>query len=512
VTTAVLTSQDTALSARALRKAFGPTVALRDFSLDLRAGETHVLMGENGSGKSTVVKLLSGVHRPDSGSITIGDRSVDALPSPRAAIAAGISTVFQETLIVPQQTVLTNLWLGSDEILRRRHSAAARHELGREMLGRLVDPPELDAPAGGLSLRDRQAICIARALLTSPRLLILDESTSALDVRTRDNLFVVVRELCRNGAAVLFISHRMDEVDEIGDRITVLRSGACVASSGRGELDARQLVELMTGEAHAMPDRDQPVRARSAEIGAPSLHAAGVRLTADAPPIDATFRCGEIVGLAGLEGHGQDLFLQALAGVRPAAGEVRLHTGSSTAVLRSRLEAFAARVAYVPRERRDESLLETRSILDNFGLKTLRMHRRTGLVRSESVRRRFEEYVERLRIRAGHDRSPITSLSGGNQQKVILARWLAMHPTVLLLNDPTRGIDMAAKRDIYRILTDAAGEGLTVVMLSTEVEELVELMDRVLVFRENTLFTELRGDALNRTRLVASYFGRERDQ
>jgi ABC-type sugar transport system ATPase subunit len=255
-----------------------------------------------------------------------------------------------------------------------------------------------------------------------------------------------------------------------------------------------------------------PVEARSRDIGAPSLHATGVQLTSDAPPIDATFCRGEIVGLAGLEGHGQDLFLQALAGVRPAVGEVRIHTDSSAAVLRSRRDAFSAGVAYVPRERRDESLLETRSILDNFGLKTLRMHRRAGLVRSESIRRRFGEYVERLRIRTGHDRNPITSLSGGNQQKVILARWLAMGPRVLLLNDPTRGIDMGAKRDIYRILSNAAAEGLTIVMLSTEVEELVELMDRVLVFRENALFAELRGEALNRTRLVASYFGREGDQ
>jgi len=512
VTTAVLSAQDTTLSARSLRKAFGPTVALRDFSLELRAGETHVLMGENGSGKSTVVKLLSGVHRPDSGSITLGDHTVDALPSPRAAIAAGVSTVFQETLIVPQQTVLTNLWLGSDGILRRRHSDAARYELGREMLGRLIEPPDLEVGAGSLSLRDRQAICIVRALLTSPRLLILDESTSALDVRTRDNLFVVVRELCRGGSSVLFISHRMDEVEEIGDRITVLRSGERVATGGRGEFDARQLVGLMTGDAHPPPERDVPVHVRARDIGVASLQAAGVRLSPDAPPIEATFSRGEIVGLAGLEGHGQDLFLQALAGVRPAAGEVRHQAGSAATVLRSRLDAFAAGVAYVPRERRAESLLETRSILDNFGLKTLRMHRRAGLVRGDSVRRRFEEYVERLRIRTGHVRNPITSLSGGNQQKVILARWLAMRPDVLLLNDPTRGIDMGAKRDIYRLLTNAAAEGLTIVMLSTEVEELVELMDRVLVFRENALFSELHGEALNRTRLVASYFGREADQ
>jgi ABC-type sugar transport system ATPase subunit len=462
------------------------TVALRDCSLELRPGEVHVLMGENGSGKSTLVKLLSGVHRPDSGSIAVAGRRFHHLASPRDAIAAGISTVFQETLVVVQQPVLTNLWLGSDGVIRRVVSGAVRRERGTEMLGRLIDPPSLDTPVSALGLRDRQAICIARA---------------PLDVWERDRLFAIIRGLCAGGVAVLLISHRMDEVEEIGDRITVLRSGEEVATFARGERTARELVQLMTGEEH--PTSEVPRTAQRA-VGGVLLRAVGVRLRRAAAPIDAEFRAGEIVGLAGLEGHGQDRFLQVLAGARPDDGQVVSESGR---VVRSRRDAFAAGVAYVPRDRREESLLETRSILDNYALKTLRAHRRRGLVRRSSVEESFEEYVHRIRIRAARRRDPISSLSGGNQQKVIIARWLAMHPRVLLLNDPTRGVDMGAKHDIYRILREAAASGLAVVMLSTEVIELVDLMDRVLVFRENELFCTLSGEEITRTRLVASYFG-----
>jgi ABC-type sugar transport system ATPase subunit len=498
---------DVVLEVSALAKAFGATQALDDCSMELRRGEVHAIMGENGSGKSTLVKVLSGVHRPDAGTVTIDGDSVGFLASPRAADAAGIATVFQEILAVGQQAVLENVWLGSDGLLRRRIPKDERVARAREVLGELIDVPRLDMPANQLALSDRQATCIARALVREPRVLILDEATSALDVATRERLFGVLDRLRSNGASILFISHRMDEVEEIADRVTVLRSGRSVATLRRGEATPRELVRLMTGAEDAPADARSEAPAR-ASLGASLVRTSGVRLHETAEPIDVDIRAGELVGIAGLEGHGQDRFLRVLAGARPFDGAVVCATGEQERELRSPGDALAQGIAYVPRDRRSESIFESRSILENFQLATVDADRRRGLVRRSLAERRFERYAQTLRIVAGHRTNPITSLSGGNQQKIVIARWLAMHPKVLLLNDPTRGVDAGTKKDIYRVLTEAAAQGTAIVMLSTELIELIELMDRVLVFREGQLFTELARSELSRTRLVESYFGR----
>jgi ABC-type sugar transport system ATPase subunit len=248
--------------------------------------------------------------------------------------------------------------------------------------------------------------------------------------------------------------------------------------------------------------------AAKSSAGALVVRAAGVRLHDEAEPIDVEIRAGELVGVAGLEGHGQDHFLRVLAGARPFEGSVICSVDGVQREVRSPGDALARGIAYVPRDRRSESIFESRSILENFQVATVETDRRHGLVRRASADRRFQRYVDTLKIVAGHRTNPITSLSGGNQQKVVIARWLAMSPRILLLNDPTRGVDAGTKRDIYRVLTDAAAEGTAVVMLSTELIELIELMDRVLVFREGQLFCELQRSELTRTRLVESYFGR----
>jgi ABC-type sugar transport system ATPase subunit len=300
----------------------------------------------------------------------------------------------------------------------------------------------------------------------------------------------------------------MDEVEEIADRITVLRSGNSVATLNRGEATPRDLVALMTGSEDAPAELRSEAAGRPG-LGAPVLRVCAVRLHEAAAPMDVEIRAGELVGVAGLEGHGQDDFLRVLAGNRPADGAVTCAAGDEHREVQSPADALAQGIAYVPRDRRTESVFESRSILENFQIATVDRDRRNGLVLRAPAERRFERYVETLKIVAGHRTNPITSLSGGNQQKVVIARWMAMHPRVLLLNDPTRGVDAGTKRDIYRVLTDAAAEGTAIVMLSTELIELVELMDRVLVFREGQLFTELARSELSRTRLVESYFGRD---
>src|SRR4051812_9961059 len=459
-----------ALRTSALAKAFGPTQALRDCSFELRAGEVHCIVGENGSGKSTLVKILSGVHAPDAGEIELGGTATGAPALPRQAARAGLATVFQEVLVVEPRSVLDNVWMGTDGVFATRVPAAERRRRAQEMLDALLgQAPPLDLPVEHLSLSERQACCLARALVRDPKVLILDEATSALDVQTRDRLFALVRERTAQGTAVIFISHRMDEISDIGDRCTVMRSGETVGTLERHSATADELVRLMTGAEHLTGEvAERPQR----EPGTVVLEVPGLQL-----------RAGEMVGLAGLEGHGQDAFLQSLA-----------HAGGPDA-------------AYVPRERRAESLFESKSVAENFGIATLGRDTARGLVSPRRTRQRLSEYVDRLKIKLGDSDDPITTLSGGNQQKVVMARWLATDPKVLLLNDPTRGVDIGAKRDLYDLLADLAGQGVAIVMLSTEVDEHIELMDRVLVFREGAINKELARAELSRQSIVGAFFG-----
>ena len=451
---------------RGVTKTFGATRALAGADLEVRTGEVHTLMGENGSGKSTLVKLLSGVHRPDAGDLVLEGQPASTMNSPTQARALGVATVFQEVLTVPGRSIAENVWLGA----RGAHGGKGepRRRASRVLERLLGAPVDVDAPIESLSLSGRQAACIARALVSEPSVLILDESTSALDVATRDRLFEVVRDLAAAGTSVLFISHRMDEVFAISDVFTVLRSGETVAARlDAGSTTADDLVRLMSGTTKASGRRQGQVRTDVAlETPLFSLHA------------------GEVVGLAGLEGQGQDQFLTSLR--------------SATA---------PGPVSYVPRERRAEGIFEQLSIAENFGLPTLSQDTSGGLLRPRSTAARLLAHGERLRLKMGHPSNAITTLSGGNQQKVIIARALADDPTVLLLNDPTRGIDQNAKNDIYALIDDLLGRGLGVVLLSTEIDELVHFADRVLVFEDGAVSADLSGDAITREAIVSAYFG-----
>jgi len=456
-------------------KSFGATQALRKASLEVRPGEVHAIVGENGSGKSTLVKLLAGVHRPDSGQISIGGTTVNRLARPKESLRAGVATVFQEVLVVEPRSVLENVWVGTDGLFRDRTPRALKRERATAALAELLGTaPPLDLPAESLSLSDRQACCIARALVREPRILILDEATSALDVATRDRLFAILRRLAGDGVGVIFISHRMDEISEVGDRCTVMRSGETVATLERGEAGAEELVRLMTGADHLAPAAARG-EAHRREPGKALLTHAGLEV-----------RAGEMIGLAGLEGHGQDEFLKSLWQVGDQAG---------------------VRTAYVPRERRAEGIFESKSVRENFGLPTLSQDVRYGLLSHARTRERLAGYVDRLRIRLHDPEDPITTLSGGNQQKIVMARWLATDPQVLLLNDPTRGVDLGAKRDLYGLLAELTAQGVGVVMLSSELDEHVELMDRVMVFRESSIFCEIPRAGLSRQALVSAFFG-----
>jgi len=497
------------LSVSHMAKAFGATQALRDCSFALRRGEVHALVGENGCGKSTLVKILSGVHTPDSGTIELGGEIVPPFRTPRAAQDRGIVTVFQEVLVAEARSVLDNVWLGIDDTWHTRVSAKEKRTRARQALGELLGHPlDLNRPVEELSLSDRQSCGIVRALLRAPKILILDEATSSLDIATRDRLFSLVADLAARGVGVIFITHRMDEIEEIGDRITVMRSGETVAQLQRSGWTPRDLVRLMTGSDVLEKVGHSDQASAATRQGVAVLSVRGLKLRPEGRPIDLDVHAGELIGVAGLEGHGETEFLEALWGENILDGEIVRHMpGGEDVTIRSVVQAADCDVAYVPRERRLDSMFAWMTIRENFAMPTLSQDSRFGWLSHKLSRRRLASYISQLGIVLRSSEDAITTLSGGNQQKVVIARWLAFGPRILLLNDPTRGIDVGAKNDLYALFGALANAGMAIVMLSTELDEHVELMDRVLVFREHELFRVLDRSELSREALVAAFFG-----
>ncbi|HVT70487.1 MAG TPA: sugar ABC transporter ATP-binding protein [Trebonia sp.] len=498
-----------------LSRSFGETRALRSATLRLGAGEIHSLAGENGSGKSTLIKILSGVLRPDAGTLT-WEGSVKQLGSPVSAQATGIATVFQETLIAPEMTVRDNVYLGTDRLFRYGHRKAEELAGARQALSDLgLDRLDLERPMWTLSLAERQLVTIARALIRPWQLLILDESTSALDSSQRDRLFDYLRLARSQGKTVLFTSHRMDEVLGLADRITVLRQGATVATMAVGEASRAGILRHMSGRADVVEavtagEAQPPGRARRPDPPRPPvLRAEELVLRTASRPVSLEVRPGEILGLAGLEGQGQAEFAECVCGLRrPESGQVLvLATSGESRAVRSYGAANRLGIRYVPRDRRYEGLFGPLSVFDNFAVTLWRDFNWLGLLRRQQVRKRFADFAERSRLVSASPGRPVSDLSGGNQQKILLGRWIAMRPRVLVVNDPLRGVDANTKEELYGLFRRLADDGVAIVYLSTEIVELLTLTDQIAVFHEGSLVAMLPTKTSSDTDVVSAMFG-----
>ena len=490
-----------------VRKAFGETKALSDASLTANAGEIHAIVGENGSGKSTLAKIISGVVQADGGDIDI----LGARPrGPAEAIRHGIATIYQEILVAEELMVWENVFAGADGLWRRTLPTAEKRRVAAETLERLaLEPVDPSAIVGTLPLNIKQWIVIARAILRQPRLLILDESSAALDLEAANRLHKEMLALKQAGACVLLVTHRIAELVKIADGATVLRDGVTVGRLERAEVTEEKLLGMMSATSGHSARAKRENRVISTEQK-PAIEAQGLKLAVDADAIDFKVFPGEIVGLAGLDGAGQTEFISALAGITPPVeGEVRVWNRSTRAETISNLsEAERARITYVSGDRKREGLFPNLSILENFGLALYAgMSGRAGLIDRAEMTSAFAREKERLGIKFGAPSDKITTLSGGNQQKVLIARAFALNPKVILLNDPARGVDIGTKQDLYTQLRDFASNGGAVVYLSSEIEEFFDFADRADVFFNNAIFASFGEADIDEEHLLSALFG-----
>ncbi|HEY6297712.1 MAG TPA: sugar ABC transporter ATP-binding protein [Streptosporangiaceae bacterium] len=465
-------------------KAFGAVQALVDGSIELNPGEAHALVGENGAGKSTLVKILAGVYQPDAGTLLVDGKAV-TLHDPAAARTAGIAVIYQEPALFPDLTVAENMFIGRQPLTTgRRIDRRAMHAEAAAIFGRLgvaLDPAQI---ARGLSIADQQVVEIGKAISLAARVIVMDEPTAALSAAEVDRLFDVVRTLRASGAAVLFISHRLEEVFALCQRVTVMRDGRQVLTRELAGLVAGDLVRAMVGRELAERPAGEP--------GVPGQTLLSVeRLTREGVFTDISFsvRAGEIVTLAGLVGSGRSEVARAVFGIdRYDAGSVTLRghalrRGSPTV-------AMAAGVGFVPEDRRQQGLVMDMSVQQNVALASLHRLRHAGLIRAASERALASDWAVRLKIKYARLTDPVSMLSGGNQQKVVLAKWLARRPTLLIVDEPTRGIDVATKAEVHNLLTQLACDGVGVLMISSELPEVLRVSDRILVMREGRLAAE----------------------
>jgi len=496
------------LEARGVTKRFAGVTALDSVDFTVRPGESIALMGENGAGKSTLIKVLTGVYQPDEGELLLAGETT-SFARPLDAQKSGVSTIYQEVNLVPLMSVAQNIYLGREPknalglIDFRRMYADARALLTE--YGIQVD---VRRPLRSLALGVQQMVALARAVSINASVVIMDEPTSSLEAREVETLFRVIELLRGRGIAIIYVSHRMDEIYRVCDRVTVLRDGKVVHVGDLDALPRLELVSLMLGKSMEKVDRG----------GLTAFHAAN---SSDAPPvlvaenlsrkhqidgIGFSIRPGEVVGLGGLLGSGRSETLKALSGVMQLdSGSVTI--GGKTVRSGSVPAAIRAGIVMLPEDRKSEGIVPNLSVRDNIVLAALPKLSSAGFTSKRKQDAVVDVFIKRLHIKVSSPDQIVSELSGGNQQKVMIARWLAMTPKVLLLDEPTRGIDVGAKAEVQALIDELAHEGLAIVLVSSEVEEVVEGSARVVVLRDGSIATELLGEDVNESSLLAALAG-----
>ncbi len=487
------------LSMQGIDKSFGGVPALIGARLAVRAGEVHALIGQNGAGKSTLIKILTGAYRRDAGEIVFDGRRVD-FRSPVEAQAAGVSTIHQELNLIPLRSVAENIFIGREPLRRGRIDWATVHGEAARLLGTFGIDVDVRQPLRACSTATQQMVAIARALSTEARLVVMDEPTSSLDRAEVKALFAVIRQLRGRGVAVVFVSHRLDELYAVCDRITIMRDGRTVVERDLAGFAKLALVQAMLGrelEALQAAQRAAPVATREA------LAATSVKSGRRVEDASLALGEGEILGLAGLLGAGRTELARCLFGADPIdAGQIVV--GGTPVEFESPAQAIAHGIAYLSEDRKTEGIVPALSVLDNLTLVLLPRLTRWGIADRHALREVTLRYIERLGIRCTGPDQPVGELSGGNQQKVLLARWLAADSRLLLLDEPTRGIDVGAKAEILGLIRELAGQGLSTLLIASELEELVAASDRIVVMREGRTVAELDFDAVSEANVMAA--------
>jgi rhamnose transport system ATP-binding protein len=470
------------LVATRVDKAFDGVQALADVSFELRAGEVHALVGENGAGKSTLIRIITGAETPDAGTLSIDGQTLRRL-DPALGRRLGIAAIHQQPALFPHLTVAENIaWAGERGSLWRRVDWRARHRLAGAVLARAgasIDPGRL---ADSLSVPEQQLVEIAKAIAVSARIVVMDEPTAALTEPEARQLFQTIARLLVDGVGIIYVSHRLDEVLSLAHRITVLRDGKVVARVDRDECDRTRLIQLMVGRAleSATPKTATRMGDVGLELRAVSCRAGGVH------DVSLAVRRGEVFGIAGLVGSGRTELARTIFGLTPAdAGEI-LVRGVPVRIA-SPSDAVAHGIAYAPEDRRQHGVLPSQSIVANLTLASLAEVSRGGLIDARREREVSARFVTRLGVKCSSIDAAVGTLSGGNQQKVALARWLATRPHVLVLDEPTQGVDVGAKAEIHTLIQSLAADGLAVVLISSELPELLKLSDRIAVMRAGSI-------------------------